>query len=351
MITNRQVIDSKEILFAHTDGYFFPDTFANRIKSREFLAHRLRTGEPSITVISDILGSGKSFLLQMAQSELGLDSVKTLRCGEDDDAVAINTKDPVFIDEIDIKARPRRIKSTIESIRSKMNSHPSPLVLVGDYTLKNRDFELMLKDLGDVGYVPMEPLNPVFFDQAMQQRLGRVAKNLAVDTTGVEILESELKSALVPNWKVLTSANFRDTYCALYEMARYLKNTNDKGQITKIEAVQWVEKHSPTWATELQSRFYQSYVKFLATRLAEGGWESVHPMQEDELRRLPGIGDVTKERFRLDVIEPMCKKFMVLSAMGEPSIDFGGTVYHRYPEPYLPGTLTRIKAAFGKGTL
>jgi hypothetical protein len=347
MITNRQVIDSKNILFAHTDGYFFPDTFANRIKSREFLANRLRCGEPSITVISDILGSGKSFLLQMAQSELGLNSVKTLRCGEDDDAEALNTNDPVFIDEIDIKARPRRIKSTIDAIRNKMRTHPSPLVLVGDYTLKNPDFESMLKEVCDVGYVPMEPLNPVFFDQAMQQRLGRVAKNLAVDVVGTEILESDLKSALVPNWTVMTSANFRDTYCALYEMARYLKNTTEMGQITRLEAIQWVEKCSPNWANELQANFYQSYLEFLARLIAEGGWESVYPMREEELRRLPGIGDVTKERFRLDIIEPMCKKFLVLSAMGDPSIDFGGTVYHRYPEPYLPGTLTRITAAFG----
>jgi hypothetical protein len=346
MITNKDIIDAALVLFAHTDAYNFPATFANRVDSRAFLSKRVGSRSPEITVISDILGTGKTFLLQMVQGELGLKDRRALICGRVD-PVSIATEEPVFIDEWDIKANPKRIIQTLDLVKAKMRTQAGPVVLLGDYTIKSDEFTGLLEEIAPTAYVPMEPLNPSFFQQAMNQRLARAAENLGKPFEGKPIISAELVAALVPDWPQQTSANFRDVFRVLTQMAQHLEVRSDvDGRIGADEARSWLKTQAQTGMSAEQERFYDAYIAHLQKLVREGGWEMIKPLSEKDLQAVTAFETKETERFRIEISEPIARTPGLLSAMGHPQINFDGSVYHRFPGPYLPGIVSRLRVVF-----
>lgn len=358
IFTNRQMIDTSPTIFAHTDAYNLPAMFANRFVSRRFLEEALTEGGARIVLISDILGSGKTFLMNMVQGKLGLADTKALSCGRVS-AAQLTTRDPVFIDEWDIKANPRRMVTTLSLVEAKLASDETagPVVLLGDLTLRHESFQERLRKLNvPLETVPMEPLDPGFFDLAMRNRLKRALVTLGIVEENVEaipdqvsaVLDERLKVALVPEWTT-TSANFRDVFRALTEMAALVRVDDAAASVGEREARLWLDHDhvAPKGLSDDQSRFIAKFVDLLRNMIASSGWPAVRPFDAVVLQRECGFTDMTVDDFRSTVLDPICRAPSLLAAMGSPRLALDGSGYDRYAGPYLPGTFTRVRTAFG----
>lgn len=358
IFTNRQMIDTSSTIFAHTDAYNLPAMFANRFSSRQFLEKTLKDGGRRIVLISDILGSGKTFLMNMVQGELGLADTKALICGRVT-AGQLATRAPVFIDEWDIKANPRRMVSTLSLVEAKLASDETagPVVLLGDLTLRHDGFQERLRAMNvPLEMVPMEPLDPGFFNLAMRNRLTRAFQTLqigeadeaAVTDRALSILDERLEAALVPDWTT-TSANFRDVFRALTEMAALVRVDDAAASIGEREARLWLEHDhvAPKGLSDDQSRFITKFVDLLRSIIDRSGWSAIRPFDAVDLQRDCGFADMSVDDFRSAVIEPICRAPSLLSAVGAPRLALDGSGYDRYAGPYLPGIFTRVRTAFG----
>ncbi|MFZ1641921.1 MAG: hypothetical protein WAV07_10945 [Candidatus Contendobacter sp.] len=343
----REIVQYAETLFAHTDAYNFPALFANRSDSRAFVVERVQAKDPRVILVSDILGSGKTFLVNMVVNVLGQQNNRTLLCGRIRPG-DLGTSPLAIIDEWDIKANPKRFRQTLTLVKEVHAKSETTLILLGDFTLKSNGFRQAMGGEAALAYVPMEPLNPAFFNLAMKNRIDRVRGT--EDPTGAErerFIAPELQAALVPDWTV-TSANFRDVLKALLQMAGHLEPVDQVGMIGEREAKAWLHEHAPQGMSEAQQRFYREFVVYLRGIVHDGGgWPAIRPMAEGTLKSDLGFANLSDEAFRLEVVEPLARSPGLVSAMGTPEVSEDGSYYDRFPGPYLPGTYTRLRIGFG----
>jgi hypothetical protein len=346
MITNRQLVQYADTLFAHTDAYNFPALFANRHISRQLILNQLAAPRPGFMVVSDILGSGKTFLVNMVLNERKGSASEMGICGRLQPA-KFDGKDLIIIDEWDIKAAPKRFTKSLKEIEEFRTKNDTPIILLGDYTLKSENVLKRLGSIAPVEIVPMEPLSPDFFDLAVRQRVARVL-NADPDDLGedVNVITAQIREALVPKWE-LTSANFRDVFRALMQMAEMLEPSLENGAISHREASSLLNKRTPKGMSSDQEAFYSTYCAFLKDTVGRGGWQAVQPMDESILKCLPGVASRSDDAFREEIIDPIARTPGLISAMGTPHFSADGETYHRFPGPFLPGIDSRLRVAVG----
>ncbi len=344
MITNRELASKVEMIFAHTNAYNLPSAFANREDSREELRGKIeRQSGSSIILISDILGSGKTFLVQMVMGELGLEDAVPLIAGRTK-ASDFKGDTPKFVDEWDIKANPRRLLKTISQILEQKGTH-GPLILMGDFTLRSENFRSMIEPLGDPDKIEMEQLNPTFFGLALRNRLERAAGD-EFDSSQ-ELISANVLSALVPDWSK-TPANFRDVFKTLSQITYNLPQNYEPAFIDLSAVRPWVDKNGPTIEKGLQSELFEALVAHFANEIREGKWKKTMPLSVANLRSMIKSGDA--DDFQSRVIEPFARSGL-LSSFGVPEISEDWKAYDRYPGPYLPGTFIRLSAALRAGAI
>lgn len=344
----REIVQYAEVLFAHTDAYNFPAMFANRFDSRQFMLDRIQAHENRIIVISDILGTGKTFLINMVLNALQQQQNRNLICGriKPND---LGTSDLTVIDEWDIKANPKRFRQSLDLVKEAHAKFGKTLVLLGDLTLKSENFQQAIGGDAVLAYVPMEPLNPAFFSLALQQRVTRIRSNLSRELDGADeerLIAPELQAALVPDWQI-TSANFRDVLKALLQLAGNLQPVDQEGVIGADEAKTWLAEHAPQGMAQPQQIFYKEFIAYVRHRIQTDGWSVIQPLQESVLKSDLGFDALSDEAFRQDILEPLARSPGLIAAMGAPEVSADGSFYDRFPGPYLPGIYSRLKVAFG----
>lgn len=345
----REILQFAEILFAHTEAFNFPAVFANRDNSREFILSHIRSCDSRILLVSDILGSGKTFLLNMVMNELKSGDHKTLICGRVKPD-ALNGKQIIVIDEWDIKANPKRLKKSLDVLISARAAGATvPTILLGDFTLRSANVYAALGGRESLAEVPMEPLNPYFFNLALQNRIARVRnKKRSEELAEIdrEIVTAPLGEALAPEWKV-TSANFRDVFRTLSQLCNYVEPSMEDGTIGPQEAAEWVLTRAPLGMSEAQAAFFADYVVALREQIQHGGWGRITPMTLGEMHAQFAADAMSLEALRAEVVEPMARTPGLIAAMGTPEVSASGDAYDRFPGPYLPGVYARLSAAFG----
>ena len=353
-LTNREIIGKADILFAHTSDFNLPGAFANRHESRKVLADRLQMRDrPSLTVVSDLLGSGKTYLVEMVIASHGLNDAKLQLCGKNKpEAMAKAAKvGPVFVDEWDIKASPRNFDMAIQFLETFFRTHSHPVVLMGDYTLQSPLMEARLKGIADVSRVPMEPLSPAFFGEAMRQRIwyafmdryGPRSQADDVPNEDIGIFDARLLAALVPAW-TKTSATLREIFSTLSQIASTLKANDETAQIGQNEVTAWLAAKPLGGLSDLQLALIREAISTLAPAMAAGN--DVVPWSQSDLRNMLGgaAATMTDTAFAAEVVEPLARNGL-LSALGIPHLEDDGA-YYRWPEPFLPGVRLRLQAAF-----
>ncbi|WP_458325391.1 hypothetical protein [Roseobacter sp. A03A-229] len=332
------------MIFAHTNAYNLPAAFANREDSREELRGKIeRLSGSSVILVSDILGSGKTFLVQMVMGELGLEDAAPLIAGRTK-ASDFEGDTPKFIDEWDIKANPRRLRRTVTQMLEQKNAR-APLILMGDFTLRSANFRSMIEPLGAPDEIEMEQLNPKFFHLALNNRLARATGD-EFDPSQ-ELISEEVLSALVPNWSE-TPANFRDVFKTLAQVTYNLPQNYEPAFIDVSAVRPWVEKNRPTIEKGPQSELFEALVVHFASEIRQGKWNETMPLSVSSLKKMITSEDV--DEFQSQVIEPFARSGL-LSSFGVPEISEDWKAYDRYPGPYLPGTFIRLCAALKAATI
>ena len=349
MLSNNQVITQSQALFAHDARFNLPAAFANREQTRDQLRQYLEDRD-NIVLISDLLGSGKTFFVDMVRGAMNLPEERMLICGRcsADDAQRRSHDDtyPVFIDEWDIKANPRRMLASLEQVNVFSAKQHQPLVLIGDFTLRSSGIQRQLRESGrQVQLLDLEPLLPDFFRLSLRYRVVHAFKSsiepigacqnhqTALEDQWIDFIEPALLRALVPHWPT-SAATFREVFRLLTELSYYLPPDNQPCSLGGDQVRRWFADNPQQLKPE-QKTFLRRWIAQLSAE------EAVQPCTGEALRE---FADSDPERFYADVLQPLARMGL-LAAMGNPELN--ETEYRRYPEPYLPGSKTRMAARYG----
>lgn len=353
--TCKDVIDQAEILFAHTASYNLPAAFANRFDSRAVLKSALSEAieNKRIAVIADMLGTGKTFLVEMVLAEMAdMKETQLLLCGRnktDAMVAAARRGGAVFVDEWDIKANPKAFEKGLNWLEEYFGSESRPAILIGDYTLRSPWVRNRLTALGAVSEIPMEPLSQPFFQLALRQRLWFAFKSRfgadstyeAVAADDAAFIDKDVLDCVVPPWRE-TNATFREVFRTLTELGHHIPVTGDKARLGPDEAIKWLTGQGEKKLTPAQQNCLNGMVAALRP-LLQGSDRQMAPWSLDDVAGFAGQpGD---DAFMTDVVEPLAR-IGVISSIGTPEIRDDGA-YVRRPPPYLPGVYTRMLAMFG----
>ncbi|MFD1624578.1 hypothetical protein [Azospirillum griseum] len=337
--SNREIASLAGQIFAHTAAFQAPAMFANRDDSRQALASFLDPGrrDRRILLISDLLGSGKTFLMDLVIGQLQLAESKPLICGKNKPKVMAERArfGAIFIDEWDIKASPRTIVSALAALEEYLPEARVPMVLIGDNTLKGDGIRRRLGSSAEVHPIPMEQLNPAFFTLALDTRLEYTAKRRELEP----ILAPELQAAIVPNWPQ-SVATFREVLSTLSQMAGHLPVNDEPCRMGEAEAVKWLAELPMEGLGDRRIAFYRRYLDALRERGA-----GIAPMSLEELQALAPNERDQADFFR-EVVEPLARGGLI-GALGNPTFSEDGMEYFRYPGPYLPTVKTMVRLTYG----
>jgi len=337
--SNREIASLAGQIFAHTAAFQAPAMFANRDDSRQALASFLDPGrrDRRILLISDLLGSGKTFLMDLVIGQLQLAESKPLICGKNKPKIMADRArfGAVFIDEWDIKASPKIIVSALAELETYLPEARVPVVLIGDNTLKGERMRQRLGSLAEVHPIPMEQLNPAFFTLALDTRLEYAAKRREAEP----ILAPELQAAIVPDWPQ-SVATFREVLRTLSQMAGHLPVNDQPCRMGEVEAGKWLAGLPLDGLGERRLTFYRRYLDALLERRAD-----IAPMRLEELQALVP-GEQGQADFFKEVVEPLARGGLI-GALGNPIFSEDGTDYLRYPGPYLPTVQTMVRLTYG----
>ncbi|CBS87284.1 hypothetical protein [Azospirillum lipoferum] len=353
--TCKDVIDQAEILFAHTAAYNLPAAFANRFDSRSQLKQSLQQSieNKQIALIADMLGTGKTFLVEMVISEMTeMKETQLLLCGRNKtEAMLASARSggAVFVDEWDIKANPKAFEKGLIWLEEYFNAESHPAVLIGDYTLRSPWVRKRLEALGVVSDIPMEPLSQPFFELAMRQRLwfafkARYGADSSYETVSKEdaaFIDRDVLDCVVPPWQA-TNATFREVFRTLTELGHHIPVTDAPARIGPDEAIRWLAGQAGKKLTDTQQGCLDALVAHLRPRFREGD-RQIAPWSLDDLAAI--VGGRPDDAFMADVVEPLAR-IGIISSIGTPEVRDDGS-YIRRPPPYLPGIFTRMQAMFG----
>lgn len=365
MFTNNEIHMVRDIVFGHDSSFNLPAAFANRVISRDFLATGVKgieypigsgdNAKSSLTIVSDLLGAGKTFLVEMVLKDVGIpvDSSSFLLCGRNKPEVmeSAGQHGALFIDEWDSRKSPRVMSKALEWLENYLETDKTPVVLMGDYTLKSDSVISRLEKHRPINQVPMESLDQEFFLLAVKARLAYAFKDTYFDEShildpakvpdeAISFLSSDIISALVPNWNQ-TNATFRDVFRSLHQIAKELPLDENTCLLGEREVRRWLKAQSG--AMDLEREQQSTYSYFLESARGAAQMMSTPLMETDEL-----FADLGKnydlEDFLGTILNPLARG-AIISAMGIPSITEDG--YVKYPGPYLPGSLIRLESVFG----
>ena len=340
MISNKTLINHAVQIFAHTAAYQFPALFANRettFKQVKDLMDKTAREKQTI-VISEGLGSGKTFLVDMIKHQHGL-TAKLLRCGqfslpEMEEAAGLGA---VFVDECDIKTRPQAIKKTMKHAAAYLGKQKAPLFLIGDYTLRDKTLLAPLEQHSQVTVLELEPLNPKFLFLAMTSRIRHVLQS-KFDKT---IFDPELIRHLTPDWKI-TPADFRKVLQILMELSHRLPVDDADCLIGAREVKSWLSSRNSKGMSHARQKAMERYYDWLGKQ--KPGETELKTQEEEELRSLMDPeGNFDDAGFSREILQPLARGG-ALRSMGIPT--FEGNSFNRHPAPYLPSVASLLHVAF-----
>lgn len=346
-LTKSDVRLNGDRLFAHGQGFTVPSHFANRDESQEDLIRFIKAARDTsdscrIYCVSDLLGSGKTFLLSTVLNKLQASSVVPVSMSDGlEEGLSIGAaslENVRLTDEWDIKVDTFQEWSTaLEVVCTFARQFRGTLVIIGDRTLKCPFVKNKLEAVAIVKYVDLEPLSPIFFAKALAARLDAQFKEPTAP-----FIDEELLDLLVPDWSE-TGATFRSVLKILYELSQVMPNTKEPCAIGRQEVAGLLgAKIQP------QSKFVNDVATVRKTivdilRSNRGNFTSLSDAQvADILHEDPGAPKLH------EVITTLVRQ-QILVPVGVPNLDDKTGTYHTIVGPYLPGGIAALLAYGGGG--
>ncbi len=369
-VTNKEIHERGGQLFAHGPSFQMPGTFANRIDSSKVLHDYLNSSTTQdIPIISDLLGSGKSFLVDVVTGRKYPDeritalSIRKLRTEVPGDYGDLPL---IILDEVDIKTPYRLIKMKLELIKEFLRANPDKrFLLVGDYTLRNEEKVLsILPSETKFKYVDLEELNKKFFIEALVPRIhlyicgANVAdpeeytKHKETCDKEPDFFEEEFLDFLLPNTEPVV-ATFREVLTTCSDIYREVPIDTKKCEISGIEYEFWLKKQARGRLDQSQENFLSWLYDFINAeyKLNKLSNKPMKAMSTSFFRDRCPLGIKTDEEYERKILRPFTargEQAGLLKSFGIPySKDTSAD--GRTPGPYLPTIRCFLEARYGEG--
>jgi hypothetical protein len=328
MISNSEVKRAAGQIFAYGNQYESP--FYNRERSRKELLEKAKTfSAGEVFIISEPLGTGKTFFIDSFGKELGLIAKQKPIFVQEitPDLLKTQKQDFLFIDEADIKTPWSKLQSGLECLAGFIHNSGQKAVLIGDYSLRNPELTGCFQQ--ESRMETFEPLDQSFLHGVIKTRLKRYLKKRD------SIIEQELMDLILPVG-MSPAASFRTLLTMFSSLVRSLPTNNESCQLTLELARKWSEEAIPELNTDRQEKFLNLFLDYL---------NEYHPNGEGlgqglEMDKLYAIASKispefrTVEEFEEEIIDPFTRMELFI-AMGVPYLNKNGKFIRR-PEPFLP---------------
>jgi hypothetical protein len=340
-ITNRDVLLNKLQLFTHSPGYQTPQNFVGRTRETEVLVKQMIDQAPKVVTLSDLLGSGKSFLIEMSLHEAGIkDIVKPVLIRNVDEPKLRSTKYPfIIIDDIDVRNPYNVIEMKLGIVNKLINETNKPVFLIGDYTLRNEKVLSIFTSIQKREQVKMEQLGKKLLIDALNQRATKELKK----PISIELFEPDVLNYLLPN-TTPGVATFREVLTYLDKIAGELPPINEKCLISSREVREWLKKEIVHFPNEYTKQFYQFIIKYIRENYTpEKEMQAIETSRFKEMYPIQGIN--TDDEYEEKILKPFTEKG-ILKSFGIPFLK-DTNFSSRFAGPYLPTIKTFLEAKFG----
>lgn len=345
MITNKDIQMNYESLFSHGSSYQQPSLFANREQSTDDMLKEIKsTMGKKVIIISDFLGTGKTFLVNMAYGKIGRPELRktlsTRRLKDPRDLQKIDLPF-IFVDDFDIKTPHKYIKKNLELINDFFSSRSGILVLAGDYTLRNTTMLSLLDNVEDIAKIEMEPLNKEFFLKAMRVRIKRF---LQMDEPP-DFFDEEFLQYLLPNTSPSVTT-FREVFGVLLSVVPFLPKNTRQCFISGREYITFSAQEKRFFLDKNKDRFYSMLIRYI--REEYDPEKLMKPMETvDFYENWPIEGINSESDYERQILSPLAR-IGILRSVGIP-FTRKDLELHRFPPPYLPTVETFLRAKYCRG--
>lgn len=338
VLTERDVSLSSSRLFAWGQGIQVPTPFANRELSVAALHALFRSASDSrtrIVCVSDLLGSGKTFLINKVRNDLSGTGPPVLMLSGSLYSALVRASPPEYesiriVDECDVKATSNMWWSGIEAIKSFLKDWRGTIVLIGDQTLRSDAVRNSLTELADVDYVELDPLTRDFFVLALQTRVADCFNN----ESAMPFIDEGLIVALIPHWSSPV-ATFRSTFSILEQVARRMVPSARRCFIGRDLVEEWLVEHG--------SVLNNAAAKVAAQRLVElarSAGEDLEPLDDISLAEYLSLNPGSSA---FDEAVLALHRAGFLFGAGIPELSRSGD-YKKIRPPYFPDLQARLVA-------
>ncbi|MDX6382928.1 MAG: hypothetical protein QOK48_501 [Blastocatellia bacterium] len=337
-LTNKIAVERCQALFSTIKAsYNFPNV--NREKSRTQLEAHLKAKLLEVAYISDFQGAGKSTLMEMAANTLKFLKEPTAMVRAKDVSPERLTEDlrnfgALFVDDADIRTSWRKIVDGLRSLQDFASEHPCPIVVCGDFTLRNEELREVFGSLPQ-REIKMEAVDRQFFLEALNHRLRYLFPDSKDEilSDGNYIFDDDLLRCLVPD-SAIPVATFREVLSLSEGISNVVEPTDEEFRLTREHAEIYCQERPLSGPSNQQQwSFLKLWLKPFVTQVHPLG-SGMEPFDTNRVLnevKIDGIDDA--EALLKDVLEPLAAGGF-LHALGVPSFQDGE--FNRYPSPFLP---------------
>jgi hypothetical protein len=337
-LTERQIALNRDRLFAWGQGINVPTPFANRLNAVNSLQSILKDAEQSkprrIICVSDLLGSGKTFLVNNVLNQLNAMALDVRILSPELQAnLSHDNKAPYehvqIVDEWDIKAPAWFWEKGLNALNENYNRWAGTYILVGDETLKCAFVQQRLTGMADVEYFDLEQLTQHFFFMALETRVADCFEGMKADS----FLDAGLVNALIPPWSK-TCATFRATFSVLEQVAQTLIPSDTACYLKRPHVAQWMAQR-PTHMNPSSQKAAAAIIDHVRTNVGD-----MQILSDEELGELIQL-DCRSSDF--EDVRTALVRAEYLQSVGTPQLEADGK-YQKRPAPYLPGRRATLGA-------
>lgn len=338
MITNKDIKTCNEQLFSYSAAYQVP--FFGReeaIQEMQKLSENLQ--EKEVIVISEPLGTGKTFLVHYMISNGKLDvpngtSFLTVRgITEEPESLEEFPGDVLIVDEADIKTPIKKLVKGIGILADYLEESGRKAILLGDYSLKNENISgklehtTVLQHFGD--------MDREFLKGVLEQRFTHFLKQEEFQLD--EVMEPELLDYLVPTW-MKTVNSFRGIFSLLQQVVaneNYVRYNGDKAYLTADMLHDFITKDNFLQLDEEQKIFLELLQEYIR-EIYPKGQGITKGFTANELYDIANSGGMNKsiQEFMEEILYTFASVNLLVST-GVPEYS-KGQPFVRYPAPYVP---------------
>lgn len=341
MITNKEIKNCREQIFSYSAAYQVP--FYGREKTIiEMQEKTASMGKGDVIVISQPLGTGKTFLVNYMISSNKLDvpvgaNFLTVRgIVEHPETMNQFPGDTLVVDEADIKTPAKKLAKGLKIVAEYLRESGRKAILLGDYSLRNPAISGGFDHT--IPILEFEDMDRPFLEGVLKQRFQKFIEGLEDDFQVTDVMESELLAYLAPDW--MKSVNsFRAIFSILQQVTKdnSLVRYNDEKAFLTLEHFRSFLNEDKSMSLEGKQKQYLGLLQQYIKETYPKGIGISNGFPDTELYELAQHGNFNMglDTFREEILYPFATAGLLVS-IGIPEYRSEDNIFIRRPAPYVP---------------